>query len=582
MPTGFLSDAERERLDSFPAQVVPGDIETHFTLSRADRRQIPTTASPANRLGFALQLGALRFLGFCPDDLGTAPEAVVAFVARQLDVAPGELARYGRRGQTRTEHLRQIRRYLGFRKATAGDLARLETWLVERALEHDRPTLLLRLACEHLLGLRVERPGVTHLERLIAAARQRAQRETYRRLAPILTRDCKARLDGLLTVDPAIGRSRLAWLQQSVASSTPPTVLVTLEKRAFCRGWGVDRWDVSPLSPNRLKFLAQVARRSTNQALQRMPERAALPDPRRLPPPDPGRPHRRGHRPVRPLPGRGLRTAPAATWRSSGSPSPRRPTRRSGSSARSAGSCSTPTVRDADLRRAIYRRVPPAELREAVEESDRIIRPRDDHYFDFLAEPLHLPPPVHPRVPRRLRVPVQRATRPAPEAVDLLRQLNAERRPSLPDETLPSISSRRGGVPTSSTTTTPTDRRHYFELCVLWELRAALRAGDVWLEASRRYADPETYLIPRERWPGLRAEVCRQLQAPEDGTDRLREREAELERAPGPGRGPARQGRGRPDGRRRPGGLTRSRRRSGRRARRSWSSSSTSGCPGSS
>src|SRR4051812_37528338 len=263
VPVGFLSDAERERLDSFPAQVVPGDIETYFTLSRADRRQVPRTASPANRLGFALQLGALHFMGFCPDDLNTAPEAVVVFVARQLDVAPGELARYGQRGQTRTEHLRQIRRHLGFHKATAGDLARLETWLVDRALEHDRPTLLLRLACEHLLGLRVERPGVTHLERIIAAARRRAQQETYRRLAPILTGDGKARLDGLLTIDAATGRSDLAWLQQSSVTYTPSMILATLEKRACCRWWGVDRWDVSSLTPNRLKFLAQIARRST-------------------------------------------------------------------------------------------------------------------------------------------------------------------------------------------------------------------------------------------------------------------------------------------------------------------------------
>jgi hypothetical protein len=117
VPIGFLSDAERERLDGFPAQVVPGDLETYFTLSRADRRQVPRTTSAANRLGFALQLGALRFLGFCPDDLTTAPEAVVAFVAKQIDAPPGELARYGRRGQTRTEHLRLIRRYLRFRKA---------------------------------------------------------------------------------------------------------------------------------------------------------------------------------------------------------------------------------------------------------------------------------------------------------------------------------------------------------------------------------------------------------------------------------------------------------------------------------
>jgi Domain of unknown function (DUF4158) len=167
--------------------------------------------------------------------------------------------------------------YLRFRKATASDLDQLENWLVDRALEHDRPALLLRLACEHLLGLRIERPGVTHLERVIASARQRAQQETYRRLAPILTRDCKARLDGLLTVDAATGRSSLAWLQQSAASCTPPTILVTLEKRACCRRWGVDRWDVSSLSPNRLKFLAQIARRSTNQALQRMPERRRYP-----------------------------------------------------------------------------------------------------------------------------------------------------------------------------------------------------------------------------------------------------------------------------------------------------------------
>ncbi len=228
MPIGFLSDAERERIDGFPAQIVPGDIETYFTLSRADRKQIPRTTSAANRLRFAVQLGTLRFLGFCPDDLSTTPESVVSFVAKQLDVAPSELARYGRRGQTRTEHLRQIRRYLRFRKATATDLIQLEGWLVDRALEHDRPTWLLRLACEHLLGFRIERPGVTHLERVIASVRQRAWQETCRRLAPILTRHCTARLDGLLAVDADIGRSSLAWLQQSATTYSPPMILATL------------------------------------------------------------------------------------------------------------------------------------------------------------------------------------------------------------------------------------------------------------------------------------------------------------------------------------------------------------------
>jgi Domain of unknown function (DUF4158) len=42
-----------------------------------------------NRLGFALQLCGLRYLGFCPDDLFTAPPAAVTFVAAQLRGRPG-------------------------------------------------------------------------------------------------------------------------------------------------------------------------------------------------------------------------------------------------------------------------------------------------------------------------------------------------------------------------------------------------------------------------------------------------------------------------------------------------------------
>jgi len=70
--------------------------------------------------------------------------------------------------------------------------------------------------------------------------------------------------------------------------------------------------------------------------------------------------------------------------------------------------------------------------------------------------------------------------------------------------------------------------RHYYELCTLWELRGALRAGNVWVSSSRRYTDPETYLIPKTRWPALRPEVCQQLHAPEDGVVRLERRGREL------------------------------------------------------
>jgi hypothetical protein len=59
--------------------------------------------------------------------------------------------------------------------------------------------------------------------------------------------------------------------------------------------------------------------------------------------------------------------------------------------------------------------------------------------------------------------------------------------------------------------------------------RPGLFAGDAWLEGSRRYANPESYLIPPVRWPDLRPEVCALTQTPEDGAARLRERQVELE-----------------------------------------------------
>jgi hypothetical protein len=49
--------------------------------------------------------------------------------------------------------------------------------------------------------------------------------------------------------------------------------------------------------------------------------------------------------------------------------------------------------------------------------------------------------------------------------------------------------------------------KHYWELCVLFALQGGLRSGEIWVEGSRRYANPASYLIPPEAWPSQRAEA---------------------------------------------------------------------------
>ncbi|MDX2060920.1 MAG: DUF4158 domain-containing protein [Gemmatimonadales bacterium] len=174
MPGQLFSDAERRRLGGFPDRVSREDLVAFYTLTRSDRAAVNRCADDAGRLGFALQLGTLRFLGFCPDDLATAPGEVVRFLADQLKVPPEGLRDYGRRAQTRTDHFLAVQGHLGYRKAGPEDRERLARWLLDRALERDRPLVLWQQACEKLAADKVVRPGVTVLERMIsppAAAR---------------------------------------------------------------------------------------------------------------------------------------------------------------------------------------------------------------------------------------------------------------------------------------------------------------------------------------------------------------------------------------------------------------------------
>lgn len=66
----------------------------------------------------------------------------------------------------------------------------------------------------------------------------------------------------------------------------------------------------------------------------------------------------------------------------------------------------------------------------------------------------------------------------------------------------------RGYLSAAAEERDPVAYRHYWQLCVLLGLRDALRAGDVWVPGSRRYADPTTILMPPMEWDLARAEFC--------------------------------------------------------------------------
>jgi hypothetical protein len=136
-------------------------------------------------------------------------------------------------------------------------------------MEHDAPGVLLQLACDWLRAERIVRPPVDALTRRIATARDAARSETYHRLGPLLAPPRPRQLDGLLDVDPDLGITRLAWLRRGATAATPEVLKAELDKLEFLRQHGADQLDLSRVPAGRRRMLAEIGRRSTNQALQR-------------------------------------------------------------------------------------------------------------------------------------------------------------------------------------------------------------------------------------------------------------------------------------------------------------------------
>src|SRR5258707_15531443 len=112
MPVRFLSDAELARLSSWPDEIAEHDLVTFFTLTSDDAAWLSGNVRVENRLGAAVQLCALPWLGWIPDDPAGCPASALVRLATALTInaesAADLLAAYGGwQGRPRREHRAQ-------------------------------------------------------------------------------------------------------------------------------------------------------------------------------------------------------------------------------------------------------------------------------------------------------------------------------------------------------------------------------------------------------------------------------------------------------------------------------------------
>ena len=123
MPVEFLIETGQRRYGRYTDDPSPLQLARYFHLDDRDRRLIAHRRRDHNRLGFAIQLRTVRFLGTFLPDPTEVPANVISNAAHQLNIHdPSCLAEYCMR-ETHWDHAAEIKQaysYPRFSRAKRG------------------------------------------------------------------------------------------------------------------------------------------------------------------------------------------------------------------------------------------------------------------------------------------------------------------------------------------------------------------------------------------------------------------------------------------------------------------------------
>ncbi len=532
MASLFLNQSQRERYERVPIDISEYDLMQFFQFTQQDKFFLKSFRGEHNRLAIALQIGLVRFMGFLPDKWqDQIPGNVAAIVSGQLNSGIELLALYGQRDATRTGHLGLILKYLKFRRWQPLDEIWLSPWLLNKGMEHDNEPILLQEVCLKLGQEKILRPSIGTLERIVGSLGEQLHQETYRRFSPLLTEEMKTRLTQIVELDGIRGITLHRWLCQVPTSNTPRAINQTLEKINFLKSLNVHQWDLSVISLNRRKRLAQIARNVSNKYLQRLNATRRYPilicflyeslmdtnDKVTEMFDDYWEHIVNGSK-------KELDAYQQTLFKSQNEAMK--------TLSQAVSIIINDTVTDDQLRAFIFEIYPKEMLREALLVTGSALRPVRQTYLFYLNNYYGHLKQFTPNFLKTIDFQIAHSKDGFKAVLEILIDLQTGKKRKLPDEPpVDFITPSWNKLVFENDQQQPeiSPQRQPYELCALANLRDRLRSGDVFINMSRKYADFNSFLLSKTQWELLRQDFCNQMSMPSIPTERIDQRLHELE-----------------------------------------------------
>ena len=514
MPVSFLTEEQERRYGRFAGEPNSDQLARYFHLDDADRALVGERRGAHMRLGFAIQLATVRFLGTFLEEPADVPPRAVRFVADQLGFASDGLLREYAASRWRIRHPAEIRDRYGYQPFSDPLVQfRLNRWLYALCWTgSDRPSALFDRATAWLIGRKVLLPGVTTLERNVARVRARAARRLWRQILAGITPEQRERLERLLAAPDGSRQSALDRLRDGPVLQSPAELARAVDRLDEVRALAAGLPRTDRLPSTRVLALARFATAAKAHAVARLPEdrrlatlvafirtleATAQDDVLDLFDVVVTRIFTDAFNIGREARMRGLRDLDAAAL-----------TLREGFGV-------LLTQGDGDPRSAVFAAVPRLAIEAAIARVDALVRPPDDPYFDELLDQHRRIRRFLPGLVRVARLGATPAGRPLLTAVAHLRNTENRRTGARPPiefvpESWRARVIRDGSVDPKAWT-----------LCLVDRMRAALRRRDLFAEPSLRYADPRAGLLDGAAWEAARPAVCRTLGVASSGAEEV-------------------------------------------------------------
>ncbi|GAT70050.1 transposase [Planomonospora sphaerica] len=278
MAVEFLTDEQAAAYGRFGGEPTQAELERFFLLDQSDRDLIAKRRGDHMRLGFAVQLGTVRCLGTFLADPLDVPWPVVEYLADQLRIDdPSVVKRYTERLPTQHEHARQIRAERGYREFSDPQAsAQVREFMAGRAWTcAEGPLALFEQASAWLRRHRVLLPGASVLARLVVAVRAEATERLHRRLAEAAHRSdpqLPERMRQLLEVVPGQRISEWERLRRAPTRTSGPGLEKALARAAEVSAVGAGAVPVAGVPANRLATLARYGLAAKAPALKDLAE----------------------------------------------------------------------------------------------------------------------------------------------------------------------------------------------------------------------------------------------------------------------------------------------------------------------